>query len=1061
MAKKAYGGVNNVAQNVIKIHGGVNNVSRKIYKGYVGVKGIARQFWGILKKIFYINYPIDYQVGTTYNVTERADIEKTVRYAIQSYLYMDEYRVNDKTIANFKAHIEDIILTLNETLTDETDCLVSISGRAGSNPVQTVEIQIWLLNNFDTSALAVTKNEIKEGYQRYKITSTGSYSTTKRIYANCTSANFNITVGSSSTQVQQMIGSRVYILGVNYSGFQCNNFGNEIMEINESPYSKQYLFYWDIKNDQSLIDRCAFIKGQHLNGTYSANGLTTQRGYIIFPSWLWNTMGGCTMRYEFKVRDLTLQYVNNSLQHNRFFVCSNAGIIYRNTGYWGLYLGNWFMTENDNVNAPSLRDTYIEISYDNFWEAGFLRYKFPYASETVVPSLNENSNPSDVGIFGSDNNLNNCFSTGTLEYFRVKQIPIDYTKLWFYRGLIKSPENTNLSSNTATYRFSSSNMSDFVQYYNTNKILCYTSDGVSPYLLQEWRTMSGIPKNWIRFGTNSGQTFAQVYIPINHATGLTNKTARFVARSFSSGSFSAYVGFAYVDNNNELQTEKTLISVTTIGCQEYFLKLTHDTADYIYIEAYDLQKTLMIQVIEIVDYPVYGVLPQQTSYISITTNPQVMIYNAGDAIDITGMVVQAYDAGGQSLGIIPIENLTVNQMAVLPYLTARDDSIVSIANTIITENDGQRTPITKTNNGRSACLLGYNSGGTGNNGNWFYTFSLSADKEACKITTPTQNTNAVSYVIDNRTYWFSYSGTSPRWGGSSTYTNPLNLPSTQDVQLINGGSSFTTAQATYVKELLEANKIGGDITVRGTTVDGRTLETFVEITVNTPLTSIPSTATSIKITHNPIKTTYIDGEPIEIRGLVVNAYDSNNNDLGVILNDILTITEYAEKPYITARADAIVDTAGTVLMTTDGTQRTPVTKTNNGRSACMIGFNDASFGAGGWFHIYSFGVNINDARLTMPNYSYNGGGITYNGRTYTMWYGGTNSANGGATTATNPYNLPSKTDENLVNSNGLTVAQQKYILDFLEIQKIGGAIEISGVTEDNRTLTTLLEITVN
>lgn len=1061
MAKKAYGGVNNIARNVTKIHGGVNNISRKIYKGYVGVKGVARQFWGILKKIFYINYPIDYQVGTTYNVTERGNIEKTVRFAIQSYLYMDEYRVNIQTTDNLKAHIEDIILTLNDTLTDETDCIVAIGGRTGSTPLWTVEVQIWLLNNFNTSALAVTTNEIKEGFQRYKITSTSAYSVHKYIIVTCTGTNCDIRVNTSgTTQAQQVIGCKVNTLSASYSSFQCNNFGNEIMEMNESSYSKQYLFYWDIKNDQNLIDKCAFIKGQHLNGTYSVNGLTVQRGYIIFPSWLWNTMGGCTMRYEFKVRDLTLQYVNGNLQNNRFFVNSGNGVVYRNTGYWGIYFGNWFMTSNSDVNAPSFRDTYIEISYDNFWKVGFLGYKTPYAAETVVPSLSDSNNVSDVGFFGNDNNLNNCFSTGTLEYFKVKQIPVDYTNLWFYRGLIKSPENTNISYNTATYRYSSSNMSDFVQYYNTNKILCYTSDGVSPYLTQEWRTMSGIPKNWIRFSTNSGQTFAQVYIPINHVTGLTNKTVRFVARSFSSGSFSAYVGFAYVDSNNELQVEKTLISVTTIGCQEYFLKLTHDTADYIYIEAYDLQKTLMIQVIEIVDYPVYGVLPQQTSYISITTNPQVMIYNAGDAIDTTGMVVQAYDIGGISLGIIPLQNLNITQMAVLPSLTARNDSIVSTAGTILTENDGQRTPITKTNDGRSAVLLGYNSGGTGYNGNWFYTFSLSSDKERCKITTPTQNTNAVSYVIDNRTYWFSYSGTSPRWGGSSTYTNPLNLPSTQDVQLINGGSSFTNAQATYVKELLEANIIGGDITVSGTTVDGRTLSTFVEITVNVPLTSIPSNTSYIKITHNPIKTTYTDGEQIDLRGLVVNAYDSSNNDLGVILNDILTITEYAEKPYITARADAIVETAGTVLMTTDGTQRTPVIKTNNGRSACMIGFNDATFGAGGWFHIYSFGVNINDARLTMPNYSYNGTTITYNNRTYILWYGGTNSANGGATTATNPYNLPSKTDEVLTNSS-ITSAQAQYLLSFLEAQKIGGAIEISGVTEDNRTLTTLLEITVN
>lgn len=45
MAKKAYGGVNNIARNGIKIYGGVNNIARKIVKGYAGVNDVARQFW--------------------------------------------------------------------------------------------------------------------------------------------------------------------------------------------------------------------------------------------------------------------------------------------------------------------------------------------------------------------------------------------------------------------------------------------------------------------------------------------------------------------------------------------------------------------------------------------------------------------------------------------------------------------------------------------------------------------------------------------------------------------------------------------------------------------------------------------------------------------------------------------------------------------------------------------------------------------------------------------------------------------------------------------------------
>ena len=45
MSKKAYIGVNGIAENVEKIYVGVNGVARKVIKGYVGVNGVAELFW--------------------------------------------------------------------------------------------------------------------------------------------------------------------------------------------------------------------------------------------------------------------------------------------------------------------------------------------------------------------------------------------------------------------------------------------------------------------------------------------------------------------------------------------------------------------------------------------------------------------------------------------------------------------------------------------------------------------------------------------------------------------------------------------------------------------------------------------------------------------------------------------------------------------------------------------------------------------------------------------------------------------------------------------------------
>ena len=47
------------------------------------------------------------------------------------------------------------------------------------------------------------------------------------------------------------------------------------------------------------------------------------------------------------------------------------------------------------------------------------------------------------------------------------------------------------------------------------------------------------------------------------------------------------------------------------------------------------------------------------SYIQVTTPPATVTYDDGDTIDYTGMVVTRYDANGQSMGTVPISELTL------------------------------------------------------------------------------------------------------------------------------------------------------------------------------------------------------------------------------------------------------------------------------------------------------------------------------------------------------------------------------------------------------------------
>ena len=90
MAKKAYGGVNNIARNGIKIYAGVNNVARNVVKGYAGVDGVARQFWPVNDNIREgLKYSVPYVSGGTYEFDYCYPI-LAITYAIKEALKINK-----------------------------------------------------------------------------------------------------------------------------------------------------------------------------------------------------------------------------------------------------------------------------------------------------------------------------------------------------------------------------------------------------------------------------------------------------------------------------------------------------------------------------------------------------------------------------------------------------------------------------------------------------------------------------------------------------------------------------------------------------------------------------------------------------------------------------------------------------------------------------------------------------------------------------------------------------------------------------------------------------------
>ena len=114
MAKKAYVGVDNVAQKVSRMYIGVDNTARHIIKGYVGVNGVAQQFWPSGAAIPYIRirpYTM-YTPGNYYNINKVPinELDIFLKHCIEEmvYLYPHMNSIMLEGLGKFYDRVEDV-----------------------------------------------------------------------------------------------------------------------------------------------------------------------------------------------------------------------------------------------------------------------------------------------------------------------------------------------------------------------------------------------------------------------------------------------------------------------------------------------------------------------------------------------------------------------------------------------------------------------------------------------------------------------------------------------------------------------------------------------------------------------------------------------------------------------------------------------------------------------------------------------------------------------------------------------------------------------------------------
>lgn len=234
----------------------------------------------------------------------------------------------------------------------------------------------------------------------------------------------------------------------------------------------------------------------------------------------------------------------------------------------------------------------------------------------------------------------------------------------------------------------------------------------------------------------------------------------------------------------------------------------------------------------------------------------------------------------------------------------------------------------------------------------------------------------------------------------------------------------------------------------------------------------------IDITTLPTKLSYRDGESINIAGIVVHAYDKNDNDLGEIsLSDLLYTPTASPHTGITANcdpeetgsSDAIVSGSNVTLFDWSHSQgefeyRAPVVKINSGDAACMVTKNAYLTASDKWMLFTTVSDNANAGVLMMGS-TRNGAGLTkINNINYYIAGPAANKYYGGVTVDNlqNPLGLPVLENADVFKPNeGSTLAQKKKLIRTIGVMWVGGAVTISTYRSDGKELKVQYGITVS
>ena len=292
MAKKAYGGVSNVAENGIKIYGGVNNIAQNIVRGYCGVDNVAQQFWGDSVQPA-LKPATNWIGGGTYELNTCPAIMGVIGGLHLGYKLCKPYfiRYGAQTyFTNLRNAVINYFLSVQGNA--NTVYLDFQSGTLNDDPVFYVTVDYATIDNLERTISGVTEST--------HFGNTYATITERVTMTEYFTMRLNL-VSGEITRYEGTTGTSFNWIGVVIDGTLTNTVRLRITNLGMTTYSVSMIYdwYWNFGSDNPMEDKVDGLKAFAYNCSSEFDGIVVDKrgSSITLPGFLFQT--GRTVEIDF------------------------------------------------------------------------------------------------------------------------------------------------------------------------------------------------------------------------------------------------------------------------------------------------------------------------------------------------------------------------------------------------------------------------------------------------------------------------------------------------------------------------------------------------------------------------------------------------------------------------------------------------------------------------------------------------------------------------------------------------------------------------------------------